>query len=101
MQFILLVIIGLSSGALVVLGEGRWLVGALVVQWLGLAWLEATVSPSSDAWLGVAVEVVTALVCGAILALTLFRVDELQPDHVAGPDTSQAMPSQARRERRF
>src|SRR5207237_9810004 len=74
-----LVLVALGSAGLVLLREGRAVLGALALQWLGMAWAEAErVGSGPTEILGMgrnaAVELVTAVACGAVLWITLQRL---------------------------
>jgi len=82
-----LVLIALGGAAIVAGREGRTLVIAMVVQWLGLAWAtyalgvgEATLTEATPT--PAVVEASTALVCAVIFWLTLSAIDELVPGAV-------------------
>ncbi len=81
-----LILIGLGSAAIVVGRDGRVLVGGLGVQWLGVTWVTFGLGGPLSTSVG---EGVTALVCVAIMWLTLRDVDEMLPDHAATLDSTQ------------
>ena len=81
-----LILIGLGSAAIVVGRDGRVLVGGLAAQWLGMAWATYNLGGGLAAAIG---ETVAALVCVAVMWLTLGDIDEMLPDTVASLDSAQ------------
>ncbi len=76
-----LVLIAIGSAALVAARPARFVVAALMVQWLGVAWAVGELLPTPSVFgLGgaAAAELVTALVCGAVLGLTVRSVRGLR-----------------------
>ena len=62
-----LLLVGVGGAAIVVTRGWQWVLGALLAQWLGLVWIAASAWPE---WAIPAIELATALVCIAILAVT-------------------------------
>ena len=65
-----LILIALGGTAVIVARPPLWVLGALAVHWLGMAWVLAATIPLSADWSVVAVEVITAAVCLAVLWTT-------------------------------
>ncbi len=65
-----LILIALGGTAIIVARPPIWVLGALAVHWLGMAWMLAAIIPLSADWSVVAVEVITAAVCLAVLWTT-------------------------------
>jgi hypothetical protein len=79
MQLIIpLVLIALGGAGLVVIRNARMALGALAVQWLGVAWVAFLLSPSEIALSVAAVEAVVAVVCLAMLGTTLLNLQKLK-----------------------
>jgi hypothetical protein len=87
-----LALIATGSAALVVLRDGRLLVAALAVQWAGMAYVVAeSLAGSANGMLPA--ETVTALVCLAVMGLTLRSVLRTRADQLPGltPDQAAAL----------
>jgi hypothetical protein len=84
-----LILIAVGSAGFVVLRDARLVLGALLAQWLGVAWLIMVAAPSEAAVSLLAVEVVTALVCVAILGSTLLSLQRLKVEELPGTGASQ------------
>lgn len=82
-----LALIALGGAAIVVGREGRTLVVALLLQWLGVAW--AMFALDFGGPLVAAVEASTALICAVIFWLTLSAIDELVPGAAPELDKTQ------------
>lgn len=81
-----LVLVGLGSASLLVLRERRLVLAGLGVQWAGLVATFMAVGAGPG---GVAVEAVTAVVCLAVLGLTLRGVRDVRVSQMAGvPDAA-------------
>ena len=77
------VIIAIAGFALLTQRNGRIVLGAFFLQWVGIAWI-VWVSPSPGAGsLGALVELAAAVSTSAVMGLTLFRT--AQPDDQAYP----------------
>jgi hypothetical protein len=94
MQLIIpLTLIALGGAGIVTLRSARMVLGALAVQWLGIAWVAFLLSPSETALSVAAVEAVTAAVCLAMLGATLLNLQKLK---VEQPQLAQQSQSDAR-----
>lgn len=65
-----LILIALGGTAVIVARPPIWVLGALALHWLGMAWMLAAIIPLSTDWSVVVVEVITAAVCLAVLWTT-------------------------------
>ncbi|HYO49915.1 MAG TPA: hypothetical protein VEW94_08685 [Chloroflexia bacterium] len=84
MQLIIpLVLIALGGAGLVVIRNARMALGALAVQWLGVAWVAFLLSPAEAAMSVAAVEIVAAAVCLAMLGTTLLNLQKLKASQQA------------------
>jgi hypothetical protein len=88
-----LVLIAIGGAALVALRDTRGVLGGLVLQWLGLIWIGAQVAASAGSFLGVGqltvIEGVTALVCLAILGITMRNLTGVRAEQLPGLDEFQ------------
>jgi hypothetical protein len=82
-----LILIALGSATLVVGREGRLLLIGLGMQWAGVAWAALTLGAGGGSLAAVVAEGLTALVCIAIMWVTLAGVDEMLPESVSGLDS--------------
>ncbi|HEX9986995.1 MAG TPA: hypothetical protein VGE45_00750 [Chloroflexia bacterium] len=92
MQLIIpLILIALGGAGLVALRSARMTLGALAVQWLGVAWVAFLLSPTETALSVAAVEVVTTVVCLAMLSTTLLNLQKLKTEqHPLAQQSQQA-----------
>ncbi len=85
-SFLALLLIALGGAGLVALREARLVLGALLVQWLALAWVAGRLNNGNNGpgLAAVLVELLTALASVAVLFLTVTSVRGLRMDRMEG-----------------
>src|SRR3712207_6098071 len=84
-----LILIALGGTAVIVARPPIWVLVALALHWLGMAWMLAATIPLSADWSVVAVEVITAAACLAVLWTTERSLQASPEDHSTASEDAQ------------